>query len=139
MNTVPSKNQQDLSHLNLLSIFHYVVAAITALLAMFPVIHLVMGILIVSGAWDNIDGQEDPPQFIGWFLIAVASMFILAGLAVAFLTGVAGYKLKKHRSYRFCFVMAIIQCMIAPFGTVLGIFTILVLVKPNVKRLFGQK
>ena len=36
----------------------------------------------------------------------------------------------------FCLVIAALLCMITPFGTVLGVFTIIVLVRPSVKLLF---
>ena len=34
-------------------------------------------------------------------------------------------------------VIAGIECFIMPFGTVLGIFTILTLIKPETRQLFG--
>jgi hypothetical protein len=33
-------------------------------------------------------------------------------------------------------VIAAIQCAFTPFGTVLGVFTLIVLVRPSVKALF---
>lgn len=36
----------------------------------------------------------------------------------------------------FVFVMACVQCANVPFGTALGVFTILVLQRPSVKALF---
>ena len=39
--------------------------------------------------------------------------------------------------YTFCFVMAALACAFFPFGTILGIFTIVVLVRPGVKEMFG--
>ena len=39
----------DAEHLRLLSIFHYVVAGLAALLGTVPVIHLTIGILMLEG------------------------------------------------------------------------------------------
>jgi hypothetical protein len=39
--------------------------------------------------------------------------------------------------YTFCLVMAGVACMFMPFGTVLGVFTIIVLLRDSVKELFG--
>ena len=50
-------------HLRLLSIFHYIVAAIGALVSMFPVLHLAIGIAIVSGAFDDAEKGNPPPAF----------------------------------------------------------------------------
>jgi hypothetical protein len=35
--------------------------------------------------------------------------------------------------------MAGIECMFTPFGTVLGVFTIITLVRPSVKEVFESK
>ncbi|MCF5930821.1 hypothetical protein L2216_27445, partial [Xanthomonas perforans] len=40
---------EDLQQLKLLSIFHYVLAGITGLFSLFPLIHLFMGLAIVTG------------------------------------------------------------------------------------------
>jgi hypothetical protein len=34
--------------------------------------------------------------------------------------------------------MAAIACLFMPLGTILGVFTIIVLIRPNVKALFEQ-
>ena len=36
----------------------------------------------------------------------------------------------------FCIVVAGVECMIMPFGTVLGVFTLIMLMKDSVKALF---
>jgi hypothetical protein len=38
----------------------------------------------------------------------------------------------------FSFVMAAVMCMFVPFGTILGVFTIIVLSKESVLRLYGS-
>ena len=49
----------------------------------------------------------------------------------------AGRRLAALRSHTFCLVVAGIECFFMPFGTILGVFTILTLLKPEAKRLFG--
>jgi hypothetical protein len=63
--------------------------------------------------------------------------FIFAGWMFAILLIVAGRFLSKRKHYMFCLVMAAISCIFMPFGTILGIFTIIVLMQPSVKQLFG--
>lgn len=126
----------DIQQLNLLSIFHYVVAAMLALVGCFPIIHLVLGIAIVSGAFPEGQG-EPPPQFIGVFFIACASFMILLCWAFAIALCVAARRLKQHVGYYYCLVVAAVACTFIPFGTVLGVFTIIVLMRPTVKSLFG--
>ncbi len=41
-----------------------------------------------------------------------------------------------HRRRLFCLVVAGVECAFMPFGTVLGVFTIAVLMRESVKELF---
>ena len=127
---------QDEEYLNLISIFHYVVAGITAVFSLFPVLHLVIGIAIASGAFSGVDGDEVPP-FIGWLFIVIAVIMIVIGLGVAGLMAFAGRAIRQRRNHTFCVVVAAVACLMFPFGTVLGIFTIIILSRDSVKRLFG--
>lgn len=129
--------QRDLQHLQLLSVFHYVVAALIALFSMLPLIHVGIGIAMVSGAFDS--DKAPPPPFVGWLLIAFAGSFILAGLTIAVLIAVAGRNLARRRRYTFCCVMAGVACMFMPFGTALGVFTLIVLLRPGVRELFEPR
>jgi hypothetical protein len=49
---------------------------------------------------------------------------------------IAGRCLARARHWTFCVVMAAISCAFFPFGTVLGVFTIVALAKPEAKELF---
>lgn len=125
---------QDLEHLRLLSIFHYVVAGLTFLFACIPLIHLGLGIAMIVG-WEGFENDR-PPEFAGWLMTCFAGGFILAGWALAFCMALAGRNLARQRRYHFCLVVAAIACTLMPFGTVLGIFTIIVLMRPSVRALF---
>lgn len=127
---------QDEEHLRLLSIFHYVVGGIAALFACFPIIHLVVGIMVLVVPEDSWNGGDAPPTFIGWFFVAIAAALILAGWTFAICLICAGRFLARRRHYLFCFVIACVSCLFMPFGTVLGVFAIIVLMRPTVKELF---
>lgn len=128
---------EDLEQLNLLSIFHYVVAGVSALLFCFPLFHLVFGIAMLSG-WGDFSGRDPGMQFAGCFMVAFAVIFITFGWGYAACLAVAGSYLKQHTRYTFCLVMAAVSCLFAPLGTVLGVFTLMVLMRPGVRELFGQ-
>ena len=74
---------------------------------------------------------------IGWFFVVIASVVILGFWTVAFVIFLGGRSLRRRHRYMFCMVVAGISCMLMPFGTALGVFTILVLVRPSVKQIFG--
>jgi hypothetical protein len=130
--------EQDERNIKLLSIFHYVLGGLLFLFSCFPFIHVVMGVLMVSGAFDGQSSGEAPPAFVGWMFIVIGSLFILFGWSLSVCVIVAGRKLSKLRSRLYCLVIAGIECMFMPFGTVLGVFTIVVLMKDSVKELFAQ-
>ena len=130
---------QDTEHLRLLSIFHYVVAGLQGLFACFPVLHFAIGAVLVFLPEQLNDGKAGPPPvLVGWFFMLFAGAWILVGLTLAACIAIAGRNLAQRRRYLFCLVMAGVEaatCM--PLGTVLGVFTILVLMRPTVKEAFG--
>jgi hypothetical protein len=125
----------DIRHLDLLATFHYVVAGILALFGLFPIFHLIMGIAIIMGSFDNSKGSP-PPDWFGIIFIGMALMMMLFMWAMAAAVWLAGNRLKQRTNYTYCLVVAALECMFTPFGTVLGVFTIIVLVRPSVKVLF---
>jgi hypothetical protein len=127
---------EDVRHLDLLAIFHYVVAGLLALFGCFPIIHLIMGIAIVTGSFSD-DKRNAPPDWFGFLFIGMALTMIVLMWAMAFAVFMAGNNLKRRTGYMFCLVVAAIECMFVPFGTVLGVFTIIVLSRPTVKTMFG--
>jgi hypothetical protein len=62
-------------------------------------------------------------------------LFLLALAGCALFTG---YNLSRKKRYMFCFVDACICCIQVPLGTILGVFTIVVLARPGVKELFDR-
>jgi len=128
---------QDLEHLRLLSIFHYIVAVITALLSSFPLIHVTIGLMMALSPESFSGDGVPPPAFIGWLFALFGGAFVLCGWALAIAMVFAGRYLKQHRKHTFCLVVAALSCIAIPFGTALGVFTIIVLIRPSVKQLFG--
>jgi hypothetical protein len=130
--------KEDLQYLQLLSIFHYVVGGITAFFSFIPIIYVVIGILAVCIP-GSFEGEGDAmPAFFGWIFIIIGVVLIVLGWAFAACIIIAGRSLARQVHYLFCMVMAAIECMLMPFGTVLGIFTIIVLARPTVKEMFEQ-
>jgi hypothetical protein len=129
---------QDAEHLRLLSIFHYIVGGLAALFSFFPLLYTTVGAMFIFAARHGTPGpgQEPPPEFIGWIFAVIGSFLFLLGVAIALCILIAGRSLAKHTRYWFAFVMACIECLFLPFGTILGVFTIIVLSRESVKALF---
>jgi len=130
---------RDEEHRNLLGVFHYVVAALAGLMACVPMIHLLMGVFILSYPGVFKDPNGPPPEFLklfGWMFVLFAGFGIAMGWAFAGALAYAGHCLRRRKHRLFCIVMGGLCCMFFPFGTVLGAFTLVVRIRPSVAALF---
>jgi hypothetical protein len=133
--------KEDQDQLKLLSIFHYVLGAFTALVSFVPVILLTIGlVMLVSPQTLEPSGGETQEglQIVGGIFVGVAMLVLLVGLGSALCVILAGRFLNHRTHYIFCMVVAALECLSFPFGTILGVFTIVVLSRESVKRLFGR-
>jgi hypothetical protein len=126
---------QDDSHLKLLSVFYYVWGGLTVLLSCCGVVW----ILIAGGVLTAVAREQNgPPAWVGGFVMVIGLVAIAFAWVIAGLTIWTGYNLSQRKHYTFCLVVAAISCLSFPFGTALGVFTIIVLLRPTVKQLFGE-
>jgi hypothetical protein len=135
MASPPAALNEDLEHLKLLSTFHYVAALLVALLSLLPLFHLIAGMTMVR--W-SADRPEDalPAIFAGGCLATLAGIWMLTGLSSAACLAVAGHFLARRIHYAYCLSVAGVECLFMPVGTLLGVFTLLVLLRPSVRTLF---
>lgn len=135
-----TQRAKDIEHLNLLAVFHYVVAGVGALFACFPLIHVAMGLLIFFHPGMGSGGRNDiPPHWFGLIFVIFGGFFVLVGWTAAICTFISGRCLAKRRKRMFSYVMAAILCAFMPFGTVLGVFTLIVLGRESVRQLYLEK
>lgn len=130
---------RDTEQLNLLAIFHYVVGGLAVLFSFFPLLYSVIGGFLIYAAQNpSTNSQEPPPPFLGWLFIVLGAFLFLAGVTTAICILMAGRCLSRRKSYSFALVIACIECLFVPFGTVLGVFTIVALSRESVKTLFSN-
>jgi len=125
---------QDEQNLSTLAVCHYVFGALVMLAACIPLIHVALGVAMLSGTFD---GKDAPPAMLGWMFVGIGSFCILLGWTLGILIIAAGKRLRAHVSRSFCIVIAAICCTFVPLGTALGIFTIVTLTKESVQQLFA--
>lgn len=137
MPTNPNNTSKDDEHLKLLSIFHYVVGGISCFFACIPLLHVVIGLFIIIASGSiNGKGGEAPPQFMGWLFLIMGSTFFIVGQIMAIAVILSGWFISKRKYYLYSFVVACVLCLFCPFGTVLGVFTIIVLSRESVKETY---
>ena len=125
---------RDREHLRLLAVFHFVVAGLAALASFFALVMIGAGALALD-IWRRYP-EDAPPELGAWFVIAIGAFWLLVALSFVAAAIVAGVSLLKTRRYTFCLVVAAVACLFVPFGTILGVSTLVVLNRPSVKALF---
>jgi len=135
----------DLEHLRLLGISHYIIGGVAALFALFPLIHVGLGIwmLTTSEALQNHQQGEPPVELFGDLFAALGLLFMLGGEVMAGLTLYSGRQIQRREKYLFSFVIACAMGLFIRFGTILGVFTIrvftiIVLSRESVQQLYGR-
>ena len=122
---------KDLDHLKLLGIFHIIWGALAIFFGLgFGLLYIVLasvGTMEVSG---NVT-----PETARQVLVVLGIVAIVLSSIYGIVVIMAGGKLRKQRGYRFCFLVSILDLLSFP-GIVLGIFTLIVLMRPTVKELF---
>ncbi|MEA3266497.1 MAG: hypothetical protein U9P42_06080 [Candidatus Fermentibacteria bacterium] len=125
----------DKDTLHILSIFHYILAGIIALIFCIPLVHLAMGLtMTVGGVTENVPVLG----IVGAALSVVIGLIILVGWGLAVLVFLAGKNLDSQTRYQVCLFGAGVLCVFLPLGTVLGVFTLVTLQSDSVKELFSR-
>jgi hypothetical protein len=127
----------DENNLRLISIFHYVVGGLMALFACLGLVYVAIGLAMASHELGPPGGPPTPAFFPAMF-IAMGSAFVLLGWTMGALVIYAGRCIAQRKHHVFCVVVAALACLWMPFGTVLGIFTLILLTKAPVKALFTR-
>ncbi|MCA9080593.1 MAG: hypothetical protein KDA58_08535 [Planctomycetaceae bacterium] len=135
------QHKVDADQLNLLSVFHFVAAGLSVLGILFLILHYMMFQTMMNNPrmWKppgGGPGPEMPPQeFLNlfvWFYVAMGFMFVIQGL----LNVASGMFLRSRTNRAFSLVVAGINCLQVPLGTILGVFTIIVLMRGSVRDLY---
>jgi hypothetical protein len=127
----------DADHLELLSIFHFVGAGLALLGILFVAAHYTVFHAFLSNPkiWENQKQGPPPAEFFAvfrWFYVFFAGWF---GTSCV-LNLISGFCIRARKHRTFSMVVAGINCLHMPLGTVLGVFTMVVLIRDSVRRLY---
>jgi uncharacterized membrane protein HdeD (DUF308 family) len=128
----------DADHLRLLAIFHFIAAAFALLGVLFLWGHYTLMHLFMSNPkmWTSPTQQgPNPAEFFAmfrWFYAAMALWFVASGV----LNLISAFCLRARKGRVYSIVVACINCLYMPLGTILGVFTILVLARDTVRDVY---
>jgi hypothetical protein len=142
MESLPPAYQvnEDAEQLKLLSIFHYVFAALLTVGGCLMAAYFAFASYMVSEVMKAMPPSSGPPPpaGMGWFFGIFGAVITLGILAIAALHFMCARWLGLRRNRSFCFVVGCLSCFNVPFGTILGVFTILVLQRSSVQAWFDR-
>jgi hypothetical protein len=127
----------DSDHLNLLAVFHFVIAGLSLVGIAFLFLHYTMMHTFLDNPllWQNQRQPAPPREFFAMFdvmYVFFGAVFLSAGV----LNLISGFCLRARKQRVFSLVIAGLDCLQLPFGTVLGVFTIIVLLRPSVREIY---
>jgi hypothetical protein len=123
----------DAQHLKLLTVFHYVLAGLSLVGLGFLCLHWAFMHVVMS--MPQKSGNPPPQQVFMIFRLFYAffGVFIVGGGALTLASGIC---IARRKARVFSLVVAGINCLMFPFGTTLGVFTIIVLIRDSVVELY---
>ncbi len=133
----------DNEHLKLLSIFHYISGGITLAFALFMGAYFFLIFYIFSFA--NLQKDLNPefhnnlPEAFFTIMLTIFMIIVILGLLFGIGQIVSGRLMKLRQVRWFSFAVGIINLLNFPYGTILGILTIMVLERDTVKQQYLQQ
>jgi hypothetical protein len=141
----PPVPNRDALHLKVIEIFHYVLAGLAVAGMAFLFVHYTIMSTAFSNphVWEQMEARQkqpmpfDPVAFFHafiWFYI----FFGAWGMASFFMNVISGFCIRSCRWRMFSLIVAGVNCVNFPFGTALGIFTLIVLLRPTMPAIYGE-
>ena len=128
----------DEEHLRLLAIAHYISGVMTILFSCMFIFHFVFLAFAASNP-DAFGGKErEGAQVLSIFLV-IFGMVILLGVSFGIAQIISGRFIKQRRRRLFSFIIAMPNLIFIPYGTLLGVATLIVLERKSVKALYDDR
>lgn len=113
---------------------YFLSAAVTACFSLMGLACAAMGFMFAS--FPVPEGQNPPPEWFGALFGTLGIVITLLMWALAAAKLRVAKALRERNMRTLCVAVAVFTMLGIPFGTLLGILTLLVLGRPSVERLF---
>lgn len=130
MTSTAASLEQKKSYLDILAVFHYVNGGLAAVATLAALAFLGIGM----GAASNWGRHFEPEPTCA--LVAIMFLVLVVAGGYAILNLLAGRAIQARKNRALILVTAAINCVNVPLGTLLGIFTFVLMVDPQVEWLF---
>ena len=136
---LPSRDDGDL---RLLSILEYVYAGFLGFAGLICIVYIVIGAFVArmpmpaASTPGRHGGAPLDLEALGTIFIVVGILAMIIAWAKAVLLLVSARSMSARKRHTLCIVTAALTCISFPLGTALGVFTLIVLLRPSVRALF---
>jgi hypothetical protein len=139
------EEQKVIDQLKTLSICHYVYAALSALGTCFGGFYVAFGLMLpeldkLPSHDPNMHSSPEGAKFASIFMTVIGIVIMVVALTIAVLCFLSGRALARHTNRTLSLVVAGVCCVTGVatlLGLVLGVFTFIVLLKPEAERLYA--
>lgn len=138
---INDQQKKDSEHVKLLSIFHFIFAGLALVGIAFLFLHyFAMNAVFSNPAlWKSQPGAGPPPQeffaIFRWFYVVFGILLVVGGLANV----LSGLFLRQRKHRIFSLIVGGLNCLQVPFGTALGVFTIIVLLRDSIRESYETR
>ncbi len=131
--------KKDTDHLRLLAVFHFIFAGLSVLGLGFMVFHYsIMQVIFSRPEIQNAQGGP-PPEMIKKILLIFYSVMAVVLIIGGILNLLSALFLKSRKNRFYSLIIGGLNCVQVPIGTALGIFTIMVLTRDSVRRMYEEQ
>jgi hypothetical protein len=128
-----AKDQQDLK---VLSILHFVYAGVIALSGLLIGLYLVIGAAFLASSASAARPKAGEAAMMGTVVLIVFGSVLFFLVLHAALLIYSGLSLRNQERKLLSQIVAAWTCLNVPFGTALGVYTLVVLSRPSVSMLY---
>ena len=126
----------DDEHLKLLSVGYLVSGGLTALFSLFGLFYAGMGLFMLALALTQ-KSNSAPPVVAALLFGTMGLLFLAMFIVITICKFRVASCLRQRRGRTFCLIVAALTAIEFPYGTMLGVFTFLVLCRPSVIQQFN--
>jgi len=140
----PEREKQriiDQEHLRLLALFHYIAGGLTIAFSSLFIVHTLLFAVVASHPdWiaDMRLQQAALPFNLMRMMAFVMGSVVTLGVAFGIAQILSGRFIARRRYRGISLAVAIANLVLIPYGTLLGVFTLVVLARESVRELYPQ-
>jgi hypothetical protein len=128
----------DADYLRLLRVLHYIWGTVCCLWGLVGVAYIWAGESAVKH-FERGPAEGNIPLIFGQLFVTSSILLVVLLEICGVLSLFAARKYGLGNGYRACFAAAIVNCILIPVGTAMGVFALLVLNRPSVRAAFSKR